>query len=450
MGNGVSDSLGDDKMFTADEVKNILGEENFDQGKFDATAIMGIISGAQLKALIYEVTDANSETKHNALQKPADKRSAMVDRKRGPKQVLCYICCAEFGTNSLAIHQKTCIKKHTWGLQNVLDDEAVSRKQAAINRKKCVEPGTGPELPIPGPKASAAEIDAYDAAALAVFVEHSTNCLWCRTLNIEAIEAARRAEEEAARKRMKDADAAEAARRKAEQDAAEAARRKAEEEEADRLRKKMEAEDEARRIADEEERARRLKKLAEEEEEAKRKAAAAAEEEERRKRAQEEEAARRRAQREAEEAARRKAELEAAEKAALERERRQMEIEDEMMRRLVYEEEEAARKRKLRVGQHKFLKKGEGTTTAMISGKVHQDAELEAQARHDIAYNSLAHAKKAGLVHATVEKKEEKPVIVEVELDNTMDVNWQKNWTPDQEAEFAKKVAAERKSDGAS
>ena len=34
------------------------------------------------------------------------------------EQVLCYICCAEFGTTSLAIHQKTCLKKHAWGLEN--------------------------------------------------------------------------------------------------------------------------------------------------------------------------------------------------------------------------------------------------------------------------------------------------------------------------------------------
>ena len=33
-------------------------------------------------------------------------------------QVLCYICCAEFGTTSLVIHQKTCLKKHAWGLEN--------------------------------------------------------------------------------------------------------------------------------------------------------------------------------------------------------------------------------------------------------------------------------------------------------------------------------------------
>jgi hypothetical protein len=40
-----------------------------------------------------------------------DKRSKMVDRQKGPAQVVCYICCAEFGTSSLAIHQKTCLKK---------------------------------------------------------------------------------------------------------------------------------------------------------------------------------------------------------------------------------------------------------------------------------------------------------------------------------------------------
>jgi hypothetical protein len=43
--------------------------------------------------------------------KALDKRSDMIDRRIGPRQVLCYVCCAEFGTSSLAIHRKTCIKK---------------------------------------------------------------------------------------------------------------------------------------------------------------------------------------------------------------------------------------------------------------------------------------------------------------------------------------------------
>lgn len=34
------------------------------------------------------------------------------DRK--VRQVMCHICCAEFGTTSLKIHQDTCQKRHEW------------------------------------------------------------------------------------------------------------------------------------------------------------------------------------------------------------------------------------------------------------------------------------------------------------------------------------------------
>ncbi len=165
----------DDIQLTANEVKGIIGEDNFDQRAFDKEAILGTISVVQLKAKIaegfiesisylksnirnrfvflcrnyYVVADPESATKLKVLEKPSDKRSGMIDRHRAPHQVLCYICCAEYGTSSLGIHQKTCIKKHSWGLQNVLDDEKVSKKQAAANRKKCIEPGSGPSLPLP-------------------------------------------------------------------------------------------------------------------------------------------------------------------------------------------------------------------------------------------------------------------------------------------------------------
>ena len=50
----------------------------------------------------------------NAKVVARDRRSGLVDRTRKVRQVLCYICCAEFGTTSLKIHQKTCLKKHKW------------------------------------------------------------------------------------------------------------------------------------------------------------------------------------------------------------------------------------------------------------------------------------------------------------------------------------------------
>ena len=57
--------------------------------------------------------------------KPLDKRSDLINRKIAPKhQLLCFICCAEYGPSSLAIHQKTCLKKHGWAMEaNVLNEQ---------------------------------------------------------------------------------------------------------------------------------------------------------------------------------------------------------------------------------------------------------------------------------------------------------------------------------------
>ena len=37
-----------------------------------------------------------------------------VMEKRRMRRVLCHVCCAECGTTSLQIHEKTCLKKHKW------------------------------------------------------------------------------------------------------------------------------------------------------------------------------------------------------------------------------------------------------------------------------------------------------------------------------------------------
>lgn len=296
-------------------------------------------------------------------EKPLDKRSGLVDRRRALRQVLCYVCCAEFGTASLAIHIKTCLKKHAWGLEaNIAHADGVTKKQAAQNLKKCSVPGDGPDLPLPTAKTPAEEFDAYNAEALRIFFEHAATCMWCREKNMEAIEAAR--------------EAAEAARRRAEEDEARrkgeelsALRRAAEDAEAHRLheeealRRALAEEeehrlDEERRLAAEAE----LRRLAEERERARLAAEQAAEEAERLRMLAEEEEARKIA-----------AELEAAE---------------ERHRRLVAK------------GHHRYLHKGEGKKAYHEAGKVHQEKTVEKAAREDIAKFSISHAKKEGLVNA--------------------------------------------------
>jgi hypothetical protein len=351
------------------------------------------------------------------IEKPIDKRSNMIDRKVAPRQALCYVCCAEFGVNSLAIHMKTCLKKHDWGLNSISNDETMSKKQAAKNRRMCAIPGDPPSAPIPAAKSKLETFEEYNQQAQELFFEHANNCLWCRTQNVEAMEAMRRAEEDA--------------RRKAEED--EAARRARELE--DERRRRQAAEDEAaRRKALEDEEARWLA------EEARRKKLL---EDEARKRARDEvgkwlgdaEDARRRAAEE-EENARRKA-LEDAEAA-----RMKALADAEEARRLAEEiaEAEERRKRLMAQGKHTFLKRGEGVQAASESGNVQAAKELEAKAKHDIAYYSLSHAKKTGLVNDTVQTSKASDVTFkEVEVD---EVAWKKQWSPEEEAKFSKSAAS--------
>lgn len=332
---------------------------------------------------------------HTVIEKPIDKRSNMIDRKAAPRQVLCYVCCAEFGTSSLPIHLKTCLKKHDWGLQSIANDETISKKQAAAKRKKCEVPQDPPIVPIPSAKSNTEMFEEYNQQAQEIFFAHANNCLWCRTQNTEAMEEARRRAEEE-----------EAARRKALEDE-EARRRRAEAEEAEARRRAME--DEARRRAMEDEEARRLA------EEAARKKLL---EDEAHKRAQEEVA---RWLRDEEEARRRRAEEEAE------------------ARRRAEEEAEERRKRLMAQGKHKFLKRGEGVQAATESVNVSRAKELEAKAKHDIAYYSLNHAKKEGLISETAPKRKGSDVTFkEVEID---EAEWKQQWSPEEEAIFSNSVA---------
>jgi hypothetical protein len=95
-----------------------------------------------------------------------------------------------------------------WGLQNIIDDETMTQKEAMKRFRKCREPGAPPITPIPDKKSERQEFDDYNEEALELFHDHANNCIWCRTTNKAAMDALRKAEEE------------EAARRRAEEEAA--------------------------------------------------------------------------------------------------------------------------------------------------------------------------------------------------------------------------------------
>ena len=394
-------------------------------------------------AISSEIEDVHRPAPPGIVEKPLDKRSAMIDRKVAPKQVLCYLCCAEFGTASLPIHQKTCLKKHAWGLNNVANEQGVSKKQAAQNRKNCIDPGDGPSQSIPSGSSSPEQFEEYNHEAVSIFFQHAAQCLYCRAYNAEAMEASRKFEAHNLRKRAEEEE--NMRRLQAERDAE---------------RRKLDAEEEAARRRAEEEAARRRA----EEEAARRRA-----EEEAARRRAEEEAARRRADKEA---ARRRADEEAARRRAAERQ-----AEDDLGRRRALEdgahllasgevakwlgssidararsaaedaerairESEEERRRMMVSGKHSYLKKGQGTKAADQAAKVVYEKELEEKARKDIVYNSLHHAKKEGLVRATAVAPQKEQVLREfTDLDASLDRKWNSQWSPEDEETFLHKLA---------
>jgi hypothetical protein len=325
----------------------------------------------------------------------------------------------------LYIHSITIIR----GLDLVLHEEGISKKEAAENRKKCCEPGPGTSLALPTVKSKAKDFDDYNESVLEIFTEHSEQCLYCRTRNYEAIENAQHAAQLAEEIKLVDEEEEERHRR------CEDERHRLEEE---RLQHALE-EEEAHRRAEEEEEAHRLA-----EEEAKRKhdAEVAALEEATRLRILEveEEADRRHAEIErslhslkekrdralatatlaAEDVARRheieKVHLQEEERLREEKKknkekrsrRKSEEDEDRMMMRVLREEEQqrravaenAAREKRLAsLGHHKFLRKHDGVLAASQSNLVYQDKKSDDRAIDDIAHMSLAHAKHEHLIH---------------------------------------------------
>ena len=45
------------------------------------------------------------------LEESPHKKPKILEEPSGPRTLMCYICGREFGTKSLSIHIKTCIKK---------------------------------------------------------------------------------------------------------------------------------------------------------------------------------------------------------------------------------------------------------------------------------------------------------------------------------------------------
>lgn len=324
--------------------------------------------GGEIVELSKEViVDTEDKT---GFAKARDKRSGLVDRTRRMRQVLCYMCCSEFGCSSLKIHQKTCLKKHTWGLDLVEHEEGIPKKQSAMNRKKCTEPGPGTSLPLPSVKSKAKAFDDYNADVLRIFTEHSNECLYCRERNQEAIDNARHAaqlEEEEERQRLED----------------------------ERLKRALE-EEEARRLAEEAKR-KHEGEMSALEEAARQRALEAA------KKAEEEEA-------------RRKAELEIM-----------MREEEDERRRLA--DEAAREKKRLAIGQHKYLKKHDGVNAASQAGLCYQDKKADERARVTMANMSIAHAVKENLLHkhhkvggdTFHDSHTSKVVMVEVEVEMGVD-----------------------------
>jgi hypothetical protein len=67
------------------------------------------------------------------IQEYLKSREKVVVRKHAPQQVLCYLCCGEFGTASLLIHQKTCWTKQYVGSSPILPDLPLTSSPSLIS-----------------------------------------------------------------------------------------------------------------------------------------------------------------------------------------------------------------------------------------------------------------------------------------------------------------------------
>ncbi|KAK3256524.1 hypothetical protein CYMTET_34344, partial [Cymbomonas tetramitiformis] len=212
-----------------------------------------------------------------------------------PLQITCFICGRQFGTSSLQIHQKTCVKKHAWGLETL------------PKKKKRVQLPSAPVQPLPTPSTPPEGFEAYNEAAMSVYMAHAEVCAWCSQQDHEvarraALQEERRRREEEEERLVREEE--ERRRREEEEERLESGERAA-------ARERQSAEGAEQRLRQEEEERRQR------------------EEEERRRR--EEEAVAEAARRAAEEEERRRAEIEARRK--LDAERRQRKAEEEAAKR---------------------------------------------------------------------------------------------------------------------
>jgi len=86
--------------------------------------------------------------------------SAGPKEKQGPRMLTCYICGTQHGLASLLIHQKQCAVKYE-----------------KVHGKAC--PTSPPELPVPGRKATMAEVEAYNMQAQATYDASLPKCTEC-------------------------------------------------------------------------------------------------------------------------------------------------------------------------------------------------------------------------------------------------------------------------------
>eukprot|EP00740_Mantoniella_antarctica_P010816 CAMPEP_0181382046 /NCGR_PEP_ID=MMETSP1106-20121128/20493_1 /TAXON_ID=81844 /ORGANISM="Mantoniella antarctica, Strain SL-175" /LENGTH=231 /DNA_ID=CAMNT_0023501365 /DNA_START=253 /DNA_END=948 /DNA_ORIENTATION=+ len=133
---------------------------------------------------------------------------------RPPLQVLCHMCGYEYGTSSLALHQRTCAKKHLWGVEHLGPGaEATGADVIACKAQvaQCSTPSRGPvRCPAPTARSAPPAFHAFNQEAAEIFRRHVGECWLCRSNDggrFEAAEAARalrgqraeQAEEEARR-----------------------------------------------------------------------------------------------------------------------------------------------------------------------------------------------------------------------------------------------------------
>jgi hypothetical protein len=87
-----------------------------------------------------------------------------------PLALVCYLCGREFGTASLSIHQKTCIRKRTNEQKNLPAEQRIPRP----------DPPCGVEFPIPTTKSSAEEIGRYNEEAQRIYGSQMPQCHLCK------------------------------------------------------------------------------------------------------------------------------------------------------------------------------------------------------------------------------------------------------------------------------